>query len=49
MYTENTSNIIIYAKDNIGGILGPVEVNITRIDKTVPEFNVEKDIEYNYR
>ncbi len=47
VYTKNTSNIIIYAKDNIGGILGPVEVNITRIDKTVPEFNVEKDIEYN--
>lgn len=47
VYTENTSNITIYAKDTNGGILGPVDIDITRIDKTKPEFNITKDIEYN--
>ena len=47
MRQKYIQKIIIYAKDSIGGILGPVEVNITRIDKTSPEFNIKKDIEYN--
>lgn len=46
-YTENTDDIKIYAKDSIGGILGPVEIDITKIDKTAPQFNIVKDIEYN--
>lgn len=47
VYTKNTDNIVVYARDPNGIILGPVEVDITKIDKTAPEFSIENDIEYN--
>lgn len=46
-YTENVEGLQIYAKDTIGSILGPIEVDITKIDKTAPEFQITNDIEYN--
>ena len=46
-YTENTNGIEAYAKDSTGGILGPVEVNITKIDKIPPSFAFVKNTEYN--
>ena len=46
VYTENTDNITVYAKDNLGQTLGPVVVDITKIDKTPPTLTFSKDIEY---
>ena len=46
VYTENTDNITVYAKDNLGQTLGPVVVDITKIDKTPPTLTFLKDTEY---
>lgn len=46
-YTKNVEGLQIYAKDTIGSLLGPVEVDITKIDNTAPEFQITNDIEYN--
>lgn len=35
-YTENTSNIIIKVRDNVGNIYTNPTINITKIDKTAP-------------
>lgn len=46
-YEQNTNNITIYAKDSDGQIVGPLVVDITKIDKTPPEFTIADSIEYN--
>lgn len=47
VYTQNTNNIVVYAKNSKGSTFGPLEIDITKIDKTAPEFTIENDIEYN--
>lgn len=46
-YEQNTNNITIYAKDSDGQIIGPLVVDITKIDKIPPEFTIADSIEYN--
>ena len=46
VYTENTDGITIYAKDSHGQTLGPVIVDITKIDKTPPTVTFSNDTEY---
>ncbi|MDO5557358.1 MAG: hypothetical protein Q4G05_03860 [Clostridia bacterium] len=41
VYTENQNNIEILARDVNYGIIGPVRIDITRIDKTPPEIWID--------
>lgn len=47
VYTQNTSNIVAYAKDDDGITIGPVSVDITKIDKTPPQFTLSNSQEDN--
>lgn len=46
VYTENTNNIQILAKDQYGKILKPVNLDITKIDKEPPTVSFENSTEY---
>ena len=46
-YTENISGLNILAKDNLGETLGPIIIDITKIDKTSPTITFAKSTEYN--
>lgn len=46
VYTENTNNIQVLAKNKLGQILGPIDIDITKIDKTPPTVTFENSTEY---
>ena len=46
VYNQNTNNIQILAKDQFGQTLGPVNLDITKIDKTAPVISFSKDNEH---
>ena len=47
VYTENTNNVQVLAKNILGQTLGPIDIDITKIDKTPPTVNFENSTEYD--
>ena len=46
VYTENQDDITVYAKDSLGQVIGPVTIDITKIDKTPPTLTFATDNEH---